>query len=221
MRKLIKTVIKAIGNIRKFPQIKPNPANLQAFYQIQVISPDGKVKFDTRLRESHSFVFQFLQMLEGCFRRTTMSNITDTGSVSRNFTMTTWQTSFFDVLRALAGNSLFGIVIGSGTAAENNTDIALDTQIAHGVEASQLQYGVHSYIPTRVVGANVDCEVNRMFINDSGGNVTVNEVGIYVRMYEASPSGYRYVCIIRDLTGGIVVNDGNVMFVRYVLRTTV
>jgi len=216
MRKLIKTAIKTIGKICISPQIKPKPANLQAFYQIQIISSDGKIRFDTHLRESHSFVFQFLQMLQGCFRAaTSITGIIDVGGTSRTFSKTYWDSYAFIVVNAGVGISTYGIVVGSGTAAESNTDIALDTQIAHGVGAGQLQYGVHSYVATQVVGANVDYEVNRMFINASGGSVTINEIGIY-----SYSSGF-YACIVRDLTGGIIVPNGESIIVRYTLRTTV
>ena len=218
MKKLIKTAIETLKQLRILPQIKPTPANLQAFYQIQIKSPDGKIRFDTHLRESHSFIFQFLEMIQYCFRRTTMSNITDVGGVSRSFGMSNWDITLFDVLRAAQGNSTYGIVVGSGTNAESNTDIALQTKIANGSGAGQLLYGNHSYINTKIVGANVDYEMSRTFMNDSGGSVTINEIGIYSKMYDGS---YRYVCLVRDLTGGVTVTDGNSIFVRYVLRTTV
>ncbi len=128
--------------------------------------------------------------------------------------MTTWDTLLFAVVTAGAGTSAWGIVVGSGTNAEDNTDIALQTKIGHGVGAGQLQYGPHSYRSTRIVGANVDFEMSRFFTNASGGNVTINEIGIY---------GYTsyYFCLMRDIVGALVLADGEVALVTYIIRTTV
>jgi len=184
------------------------------------MKPDGTIRLDEGLKQSHSFVFQFLECWQYIFRQIQMTGITDTGGVNRNITVADWDytTGIFAVTLAALGISTYGLVVGSGIAAESNTDIALDTQIAHGIGADQLQYSAHSYVPTQIVGTNVDFQMQRSFTNGSGGPITINEIGVYCAMYSG---GYRYFCLARDVVGATVIPDGEIAIVTYIIRTTV
>jgi len=190
------------------------PSGLNLYYRIQIMKPDGTVRLDGGIKRSHSFVFQFLEMFQYMFRFTTMSSITDTGGVNRSIGTSSWDNGVFGVTYAVTGVSTYGIVVGSGTAAESNTDIALDTQIAHGVGAGQLQYGEHLYVPTQVVGINVDFQMQRGFINVSGGDVTINEIAAYGVTTNV-------FCLIRDVVAATILADGESALITYIIRTTV
>jgi len=82
--------------------------------------------------------------------------------------------------RALAGDNSYGIVVGSGTNVESFEDYALQTLIANGTGAGQLSYILsepHSMSYAALVLSNT---LVRYFNNNSGGSISVNEVGLVV-----------------------------------------
>lgn len=180
----------------------------------------GKIVYRKTV-ESHSFVVGFLKMLQALLDDRTNISCTDTGNTARTigYSASALQNMklFID---AGAGVTDYGIVVGTGTGAESNSDYALGTLIAHGVGAGQLSYGSTSWVDAQVIGVNVDLQILRALVNNSGGEITIEEVAIYARTTDASGNG-RYFCIIRDLTGGVAVADGQTATITYTIRTTV
>lgn len=79
----------------------------------------------------------------------------------------------------LIGDVSKGIVVGSGNVVPTPGDFTL-TLIGQGVGANQLQYQIQTApIGTTITGANTAFTLQRLMINASGGDVTVNEIGIY------------------------------------------
>ena len=101
---------------------------------------------------------------------------------------------------ALAGNALYGLVVGSGTNAVTINDYALQTLIAHGVGAGQLSYGAMNFVAPAVAGSTKSFTLVRIFTNSSGSDITVNEIGIYVK------SNTIYYCIERSLSTQVIPN---------------
>jgi len=187
-------------------------ANIKVYHQLTVRDANGKIVKRTRKRLSRSFVLQFLQIIEVCTLESAVS-IKDTGNVSRSVSM---HANNLNAAGA-AGEGDNGIVVGTGTGAESNTDIALGTIIAHGAGSGQLNYGIQSKTAAAVVGANVDYIMTRTFTNASGASITVQEVGIYAN---TTSTNYK-TCILRDLTGAVAVGNGQTLTVDITLRTTV
>lgn len=129
----------------------------------------------------------------------------------------------------------FGIVIGTGyTPAPATTDNSLISQIAHGWETGEIEYGGTEvcYLRFGALGAHSgEFTIRRYFTNQSGGTITVCEAGIYA-IGAQSVATDRYTsyfwrfCIAHDLTNpgdpetGIDVDDGEVLEVKYVLKIT-
>ena len=90
----------------------------------------------------------------------------------------TGQIQYLWAFEAPATNSTYGILVGTGTMAPANTDYTIQTQTAHGTSANQLQYQATSVGAAAVVGSNVDRVVMRIFVNGSGGTITLKEIGI-------------------------------------------
>ena len=89
--------------------------------------------------------------------------------------------------RGPAGNDAQGILVGSGTDAESFEDYALQTKIANGTAAGQLSY-VESEAHSITYNAGTKTFKNtlvRYFNNNSGGDISVNEVGLV---------GYTHFC---------------------------
>ena len=77
------------------------------------------------------------------------------------------------------GNSSVGIIVGTGNAANSLSTYALQTPIANGTAAGQLQYGTTGTNLT-TSGSTVTVLVTRSFTNSSGGTITIAEVGTYI-----------------------------------------
>jgi len=115
-----------------------------------------------------------------------------------------------------AGVSAYGLVVGTGTNAVTLTDYKLQTQIAHGNGAGQLAYGAGSFVAPTTSGSDRYWDAVRTFTNNSGGDITINEVGIY-----AFSSNPYYYCIARDLTGGVLIANTKVATLTYRFKISV
>jgi hypothetical protein len=74
-----------------------------------------------------------------------------------------------------------GIVLGTGTTAEALSDVSLATPIANGTSANQLIYGAcsNSVVISNSTASNFsEWYLIRSFINRSGSNININEIGL-------------------------------------------
>lgn len=114
----------------------------------------------------------------------------------------------------------YGIVVGTGNAAVTTTDNALQTKINHGTGAGLLEHGGTEVLVPTFADPNGSMVIRRYFTNNSGGAITVEESGLYARGWTSA--GYTYIfCIARDVTGGVVVPDTQLLVVTYTAQITV
>lgn len=192
---------------------------LEVLRRITLTDRNGKVVFDSGLVSSDSLVIGFLQHLYGAFISGN-ATIKDTGGTDRSVEEPTASTYNRFRIDAVDDNDNFGIVVGTGITAESNIDHKLATQIAHGTGAGQLDYGSHGFTAPSVVGSSVDMIVSRTFLNSSGAEISVTEIGIYCHS-ESSATAW-YFCLLRDvLTSAQAVPNGQTITVQYTIRTTV
>lgn len=184
----------------------------------------GEIRIGRKVVPMRSPVSNFMYLLYGLLGLTTNANVVDTGNVARTAGAyyaggnTYWW---------LAGNTAgpaygidtWGIQVGSNAAAVALTDYKLNTQIAHGTGAGQLKYSGQSLAAQLSSGSNRFFRTQRYFVNDSGGDVTIREVGIVVKPAIAGPAWVN-VLIARDLTGDIVVTDTNAVPVEITWQVT-
>jgi hypothetical protein len=82
----------------------------------------------------------------------------------------------------------YGIVVGSGTTPVSPTDYKLSSKIPHGAGVGQLDYETHS-TASSYSGTSSYVEISRSFINRSGSDVIVREVGLVARSYWGGSGG--------------------------------
>ncbi len=192
-----------------------------AMLDLKVWDPTtGKITQEVS-RKSESYVQQFLQLL---FTQMTLASetypvsIRDTSNTLRDIAAANHGLAsggfIFDVLAA-AGTVTFGITVGTSNVAPTIADYVLGTPIAHGVGAGQLQYSIVSFGAPAADAATSQVTITRNFANGSGGAITVEEVGLYCRALDIVGPAARYFMIIRDVTGGIVIPDGQTLTVNY------
>ena len=191
---------------------------VQLLFRAVVKDPDGKVIHDTGQKPSKSFVIQFLEYFYGLFRGTSFS-ATDTLNAEQPLFSTTVKHSQmfrcdYDVVLDKSG-----IMVGTGTAALDNEDYKLQTQLTEGAGAGEISHANMIFGDAGVVGPNVDLECHRSFTNNTGSSIAVSECGVYCYRLIAPLISH---CLIRDLISpAVTVPDKCSLTIYYTMRTTV
>lgn len=136
------------------------------------------------------------------------TNAIDTSGVSRNIAVSqAWNAA------SLSGLTLAGTICGTATTAYAPSMSALGSKINHGSTANLLFYGAQSFTAVAASGSNWQFTMTRSFTNNSGGTITIQEIGVY-----ALSSTY-YFMLWRDLTGGVALLNTKVGTVVYTIST--
>jgi hypothetical protein len=156
---------------------------------------------------SKSFVANIAKLLLGAFGATGGYDLADTGikasgsvTAKDGSTQTVWEEWYASdysygggvqmALNAPDNDDTYGIVVGSGSTPVSPTDYKLASQISHGTGTGQLDYE-----PQTTTSSYSDTssylEIARSFVNKSGGDVTVREVGLIARNYWKDAGGVR------------------------------
>jgi len=195
---------------------------VELFYRLLLHDKNGRLVKDSGLKPACSYVIQFLQFIEGCFRGSDL-NATDVDNTSQMIVNYGAQCNYTLPANAGAGIDTYGLVVGTnaGATAESNTNYKLDTKILHsGVGAAgRLNYQAVTFTAAGVVGANVDFSVNRAFVNETGSDIVVREIGIIGRTFDGA--AWHYFLLLRDVVPDFTVTAGYTLTVVYTLRTTV
>jgi len=190
---------------------------METYYRILKHDPEGRLVADTGLVPSHSYVIQFLELIDAFFdvKDKTGTDVDGVESVLMDISDVLGSKG---LVSAGAGDDTYGVVVGTnaGVTAEDNENYALDTKIASGAGGAQLSYQAVTFVAPRVVGPNIDLDVSRAFLNESGGTITVKEIGIICK----NSTDTKYHLLLRDVVSDQDVLDTETLTVVYVLRTT-
>ena len=179
-------------------------------YCLVEVKDKGKVIYSEQF-ESHSFVAQWLQLLYSMFGDI---NISILGN-SVPFIPSPFIAPM--VLNDGSNDNSYGIQVGSGTTKSIN-DTGLDSLIPNGNSAGQLAYGTVSVTsPTTNTSTNQgSLSVSRSFTNNSGGSVTVSEVGVVANVFALNGNRYNIFIIHDILSSPITLTNGQVLTVTYI-----
>ncbi|MBA7564255.1 hypothetical protein ES708_05917 [subsurface metagenome] len=219
---------------------------------LERFSKDGRL-LERRERPSRSFLFQFIELLYVAHAQIQSGApyaMTDIDSVARDIDVQSASDEeskcnlkigslggdgavyvydgYYSIAsqpsRNMLEGSKIGIQVGTGVGAVIPADVALGTRIAHGSAGGQLEYGGCELLSMAFVDPDGEFTIRRYFTNNSGGGITVEEVGIYAAAaeYFAGAAGGSWpFCIARDLTGGVAVANTELLRATYVLQITV
>ena len=202
---------------------------LKAFLELEVRDKNGKLIYQKR-QESHSWVRNaynhlFSQMAAvNCLAADGLS-VKDTGGTERTGN---WPVGYSDYsqdfrtdghgYKAAAADATRGIVVGTGSDAEDFEDYALGSQISNGTGAGQLSYIASEVYSVSTLATTKKAELVRYFNNNSGGAITVNEVGLYLGLWAGNMIK---MMTCRDLvSGGVEVPDTGQLKVTYTIQLT-
>ena len=182
--------------------------NVKAYLKIKVINEKGKCIYYRRYR-SRSFVANFINALyiDVSGQRITLVNTGGgTTSVPSGFAMSVTDTS---------NDNSYGIQIGAGTTAPAITDFSLKQLIPNGTSAGQMQYGAVTVMSPVINTTNNTgyVAITRAFTNNSGGSITVSEVGVVVNF-----SSNNFLIIHDLLPTPITVPNGSTLSIAYEIQ---
>lgn len=196
---------------------------IKAYLEFIVRDKDGNI-ITYKKQPAHSWVIGMIRalraLLAGSIDASTES-ITDTSGYAFSYPAAALAAGVRILgINCGAGVDSCGIVIGTGTAAVSLSQTALQAKIAHGASAGAWQYQATS-VSSMSVGTNTaSFTISRSFVNSTGSQVTVNEVGLYAAVDQSA--GSKYFMIARDLiSGGVAVPNGATLTVTYTVSLTV
>jgi len=210
-------------------KIKEKGINLEVEYEIEVTDKDGNIVKQIK-KKSESLVKNFLMLLNAAFKPGT-SDVVDTGGTTRTtgakYCVTYDNWAFGDNTITLCvgcgwtptapeADDTYGIIVGTSDQAVSASDYNLISKIAHGDSAGQLYHYATTMLEPTVDGNTVRQRFERTFKNNSGGDITVKEIGLVVKI----PVDNYLVMIIRDvLSTPVTVSTGGKMRVIYRIVT--
>lgn len=190
--------------------------SVNLYYQIEVHEADGRLVRRRRRRRCHSFLGQFAQHLQAIFSAANVSGVTDIGGTDRTIVHPTSSTAAAMQLRTVTTSELIGIVAGTDATAVLGTDTNMGAAIVDGSAAGQMDYALQVIGNVAVGASSATVAFSRTASNNSGGTITVREVGI-----RSQTAGNQFQ-IIRDiLSVAEVVASGQILTVIYTIRIDV
>jgi len=195
--------------------------NIDVKITVTVKDKNGKI-IKVHKQRSHSFVANFLGIIANYFVDTpfnTVSVFTATNTSGAKFS-----TVYPMYANDSANDSTYGIVVGIGKATPTPNDIELQDQIANGTGSGQLQYGLHTFVPSsgsvNVSNNTAYFQITRTFSNSSGSTITVSEVGLMAATKDTN-GNTDYVLLIHDLLSSpIAIPNGSVLAITYTISVT-
>lgn len=176
-----------------------------------ILGPDGR-PVDRIVKPTNSWVKQFPQIMKSCMQEISEAGVLDTTGAS--LTVDRTPGPILDASPA-AGDNTHGIQVGTSNVAPTSTDNALGALIASGSAAGELDYQVQLWPGTAstaliAIAGGVRIVGSRQVDNNSGGLVTVEEIGLAVR--QRATTGIFFFLILRDLITSAIADGTSRVF---------
>lgn len=156
--------------------------------QIVLKDKNGKVT-KTINKTCNSYVLGIVDLLQFLCNQAAYNStftVNDTAGVAKPF-MFYYNTNYWGFRgNAPSANDTYGIQVGTGNDAVLISDYKLKTLIAHGDTSTKLNYGATSIGACATVGTTRNFTIARTMTNNSGGDITVNEVGLVLMAFNSA-----------------------------------
>jgi hypothetical protein len=201
---------------------------MNLFYKLTFLDDKYKIIRETVPIQSKSFLKGFVWCLNSAFTSAkATSAIQDTqGNIDTPISGYQWSFHPGGDSQYLFSSSSYlktdevGIVVGTGNTPITVDDYKLASQIYHGSTSGKFEYLSCAITNLVVSGAAYSFDLQRIFLNSSGGSIDIAEIGIYSRIY-LSPSGNSNFMIIRDIVSAAeTVTDGVYIKATYTFQIT-
>ena len=198
------------------------PGEVGVVMDWEVKDKDGKITSQGS-KKCESFVRQFLELL-WCQMYQLDENvaytITDTGA-GAGVARTIPESYLIFAANALAGDILFGPVVGLDNTPAAINDHRLGTIILHDAGphgANTLQYSAVTFGAPASDASVSQFTVTRNFANATANPITVQEIGLYVKGYKYNTA--YYFMTIRDVAA-IAIPAGQTLTLNYRIQASI
>jgi len=195
----------------------PKPL-LTARYRVVVRDAKGKIM---RIEEapSKSFILNFLYLWWLDFNLNDTDSISVVNSSGQQTTTPLYQPQYWYLAFGGGSAPYSGIQVGSGTSAPSASSPYLESLILSGTGSGQLSYGSNTATSPLLSSNPGTMTITRTFANNSGGSVTVGEIGLATNQSEPNQNVYNAVLLIHDvLSSAASVPNGGTITVTYTLQ---
>ena len=195
--------------------ILPLSPQVRLYFELIITDRWGRVIRHTRRRRSRSLLRQWTELLRVRFSGTNQAGVTDiAGAV-----VTIIHASTAGMLiNGGVGDANRGPVVGTGSAAVDISDNALGSQILNGSGSGQFSHAAATFGGIVVDASSAQFTVSRIFNNQSGGPITINEAGIHAQNNRSGQIQHFFL-IVRDLVSpGETVPSGGAATLVYTVR---
>ncbi|RLC77728.1 MAG: hypothetical protein DRJ03_26355 [Chloroflexi bacterium] len=181
---------------------------MRTYVRAVVKDRSGRIIEDTGWKKTNTLTKNFYAFLRAAMGATNTSVVRDDGTTG-TIEAPNGGAHYFIWEAAGEENDAWGLVAGTGTTSPTRDDYKLESKIPHGTGAGQLYY----YASGVVYGADY-IEVRRSFGNQSGAEITINEVGLLARYYDVDAGVYQSALIARSLFT-LSIPDGGIATIYY------
>ncbi|RLC41388.1 MAG: hypothetical protein DRH44_07465 [Candidatus Coatesbacteria bacterium] len=183
-------------------------ASLDVWLRMRVLGEDGKI--EERWHKCHSFVKNGYSLLNTALANDIAGkpqfDVVDVDGTSRTVSWDEQNDANKYGANAPANNDDYGLIVGTNGTGTSWSDYNLRAKINHGTGSGELVYHETEIKSSEDSGAPAKITLERKFDNDSGGSITVREVGWFI-MVTVGGSQY-YVMMLRDTPAATTVGDG-------------
>lgn len=213
--------------------IKRPRAGIRCDVGVRVLE-DGEIISES-VRKSHSFVRNFMYSVLRSMDGAGNSDLVTTGGAAAPAMFKLWYTYFSPGTYvggglntvAAAGEVNRGLVIGTSNTPFAVTQYNLQAPIANGNGSGQMTYAAMVTPPDPSFSApDITIELSRDIANNSGAAITVRELGFFAYPVvnwgmTSGPTSHVIAMLARDVIDDTLVENGQVLNVRYIFKTVV
>jgi len=189
------------------------------YIEIEVRDKNNEI-IKKQKEKAHSWVGNFIKALSAIMKAKTVYDIHEqiiaVNGASFGFPFISSASDPLMYVEADEGEGGYGIVIGSGDAPVNIDDYNLDTKIPHGDESGKMHYNATTVESPAKTNNGYTFRVIRTFTNNSGGDITIKEIGLIAK------HRMNNYLIARDvLSSPVTVPNGTTLTVRYIISYSI
>ena len=187
---------------------------MRLVYRYWIYDAEGRLVKYQRRRRANSWVVAFLEVCRAFWATVDDPAVLDITNTSRIVLHDAQNTnSIVAQMDGPASDTDRGIVFGTGSTAVDMQDNALVALIAEGAGAGQFNYVAQVTSVAAIGTTQSSVSMTRQANNNSGGNITVAEVGIHMRSAISSVASAVFLAA-RDVlpVAEVIGNGGNMLF---------
>jgi len=199
----------------------PKPL-LTARYRVVVRDAQGRIKYIEEA-PSKSFILNFLYLWWLCLNLNTTDSISTVDSSGNQTTITLIEPNgwfgWANSQTTQVSNPYAGIQVGSGTSSPSASSPYLESLILNGMSPGQLSYAFNNVTSPSVSSNPSTMQITQTLSNNSGGSVTVGEIGLAIGLQNTNTNTFYAALIIHDvLSSAISLPYGGTITVTYTLQ---